>query len=127
MIQIIQEFVVKEEARSQFELLFGPGGAWGALFSRCPGFRGTALLRDTKDRRRYLAVDFWEAESQRERALADHEAEYAKLDAAFAEWVESRIEVGSFRVLAEATVRPHDRAGRTEGGRAGRSTRRATR
>ena len=46
MVEIVWEFVVKEEARGQFELAYGPGGAWSKLFARCPGFRGTTLLRD---------------------------------------------------------------------------------
>jgi hypothetical protein len=127
MIEIIREFIVREEARGQFELLYGPGGAWSSLFTQCLGFRGTTLLRDIKNQRRYLAVDFWEAEGQRERALADHGTEYSKLEAAFAEWTESKVEAGSFRVLAEATVRSHGRAGQADGGGSGRRSRRTTR
>ncbi len=113
MVEIIWEFVVKEEARGRFELAYGPGGAWSRLFARRPGFRGTTLLRDTQDPRRYLAIDLWETEAQRAQALAERQAEYSDLDAAFTDWSESRTEVGVFRVLAEATVRPRDRAGRT--------------
>jgi len=114
MVEIVWEFVVKEEARGQFELAYGPGGAWSRLFARSPGFRGTTLLRDTKNPRR-------------EQALAEGQAGYSNLDAAFADWTESRTEVGVFRVLAEATVRPLGRAGRTKAGDAGRRNRRTTR
>ena len=113
MVEIVWAFVVKEEARGQFELAYGPGGAWSKLFARYPGFRGTTLLRDTKNPRRYLAIDLWETEAQREQVLAECKAEYANLDAAFADWTESRTEAGVFRVLAEATVHPRGRAGRT--------------
>ncbi|MBN1639724.1 MAG: hypothetical protein JXA09_00720 [Anaerolineae bacterium] len=106
MIEAVCAFVVKEKARGQFELAFGPGGAWGALFASCPGFRGTTLLRDTRDLRRYLAVDLWDSEEQRERVLVECEAEIADLDAALGEWTESRTPIGVYRVLAEATVRP---------------------
>ncbi len=115
MIEIVWEFVVREEARGQFELAFGPGGAWSNLFARCSGFRGTTVLRDMENPGRYLAIDLWDTEAQREQALAERQAEYADLEAAFAEWVESRTEVGVFTVLAEATVRPRGRTGR--GGR----------
>jgi len=127
MIEIVREFVVKEEARGQFELAYGPGGAWSKLFARYPGFRSTTLLRDVKDPRRYLTVEFWETEAQREQALAERKAEYSNLDAAFAGWTESRTEVGVFRMLAEATVHPRGRAGRTQAGEAGRRSRRTTR
>jgi len=127
MIEIAWEFVVKEEARGQFELAYGPGGAWSKLFARCPGFRGTTLLRDTKNPRRYLTIDLWDTETQREQALAEHKAEYSDLDAALGEWTESKTEVGAFSVRAEATVRPRGRAGRSRAGEARRRSRRTTR
>jgi heme-degrading monooxygenase HmoA len=127
MVEIVWEFVVKEEARGQFELAYGPGGAWSKLFARCPGFRGTTVLRDTKNPRRYLTITLWETEAQREQALAEHEAEYSDLEAVFGEWTESRTEVGIFRVRAEATVRPRGRVRQSKAGEVGRSSRRTTR
>jgi heme-degrading monooxygenase HmoA len=127
MIEIVWEFIVKEQARGQFELAYGPGGAWSELFARCPGFRGTTLLRDTKNPRRYLTIEFWDTEAQRGQMLAERKAEYANLDAAFADWTESKTEVGIFRVLAEATVHPRGRARRSKAGEARRRSRRATR
>ena len=120
MVEIVWEFVVKEESRGQFELAYGPGGAWSNLFARCPGFRGTTLLRDTKDPRRYLTIDFWDTRAQREQELAERKAVYSNLEAAFAEWTESKAEVGIFSVLAEATVHPRGRAGRSKAGEARR-------
>lgn len=105
MIEVICEFVVREETQGQFELAFGPGGAWSKLFAECPGFRGTTLLRNMQDSRHYLSIELWDAEAQREQMLAERQAEYADLDADLAEWTESKTDVGIFRVLAEATVR----------------------
>jgi len=127
MIEIVWEFVVKEEARGQFELAYGPGSPWSKLFARCPGFRGTTLLRDTKNPRGYLTIDFWDTLAQREQMLAERKAEYSNLDAAFADWTESKTEVGIFRVLAEATVHPRGRARRSKAGEARRRSRRTTR
>ena len=127
MIEIVCEFVVKEEAQGQFELAYGPGGAWSKLFASSPGFRGTTLLRDTKNPRRYLTIDLWDTEAQREQVLAERKAEYSSLDAAFGDWTESMTEVGVFRVLAEATVHPRGRAGRSKAGEARRRSRRTTR
>ncbi|HUT21073.1 MAG TPA: antibiotic biosynthesis monooxygenase [Anaerolineae bacterium] len=123
MIEVVWEFVVKEEARGQFELAYGPGGAWSKLFAQCPGFRGTTLLRDTENPRRYLAIDLWDTEAQREQVLAERKAEYARVDAALGDWTESKTEVGIFRVLAEATVRPRGRARRSKAGEARRRSR----
>ena len=115
MIDIIWEFVVTEEAQGQFELAYGPGGAWSKLFAKSPGFRGTTLLRDTKIPQRYLVIDLWDTLTQREQILAERKDEYADLNADFAEWTESKTEVGVFRVRAEATVRPRGRARRSKG------------
>jgi hypothetical protein len=120
MIEIIWEFVVKEEAQGQFELAYGPGGAWSKLFARCPGFRGTTLLRDTKNPLRYLLIDLWDNVAQREQILAECKAEYSNLVAAFADWTESKTEMGIFRVQADATVRPRGRARRSKDGEARR-------
>jgi heme-degrading monooxygenase HmoA len=122
MIEIVWEFIVKEEARGQFELAYGPGGAWSKLFARCQGFRGTTLLRDTKDPRRYLTIDLWDSEDKREQMLAERKDEYANLEADFANWVVSKTELGIFRVQAEATVHPH---GKTQRSRAGATRRRS--
>lgn len=111
MIEVIYEFVVKEQTRGQFELLYGPGGAWGRLFGQSPGFRGTTLLRDANNPLRYLVIDLWESEAQREQALSAQPAARACLETALAECCESRVELGTFRVRAEATVRPRRRSG----------------
>ena len=124
MIEVVWEFVVKEEARGQFELAYGPGGAWSNLFAKCPGFRGTTLMRDTKDPRRYLTVDLWDSEDQRLQMLADNKDENADLESTFAEWTESRTELGAFRVLAEATVYPRGRGKRSKFGGARRGSHR---
>ena len=50
--------------------------------------------------------------------MAEREAEYANLDTAFADWTESRTEVGVFRVMAEATVRAPGKARRSKAERA---------
>jgi heme-degrading monooxygenase HmoA len=110
MIEIIREFVVKVEARSQFELAFGPGGAWSKLFAQSPGFRGTTLLRDTNNSKKLLVIDMWDTMDHREQMLTKHEDEYANLKAKFEMWAESEVELGVFRVLTEATVKPLGKA-----------------
>jgi hypothetical protein len=106
VIEEVQEFVLKDEGRGQFELAYGPGGAWSNLFARSPGFRGMTVLRDTDDRRRYLTITVWASAALRAKALAECSAEYADLKASLNAWTESVHALGVFRMLAEATVRP---------------------
>ena len=112
MVEIVCAFVVKEEARGQFELAYGPGGVWSKLFAGSPGFRGATLLRDTKDPRRYLAIDVWDTEALRVEALAERKDDYDELEAALSDWTASRTQLGVFRVQAEAAVRPRGRTRR---------------
>ena len=80
-----------------------------------------------KNPQRYLTIDLWDTLDQREQMLAEHKAEYSNLDASFTDWTESESEVGVFRALAEATVRPRGKARRGKGGGARRMSGRTTR
>jgi heme-degrading monooxygenase HmoA len=109
MIEIVFEYVVNEEARGLFELAYGPGGAWSKLYARCQGFRGATLLRDEENPRRYLVIELWDTSADRGQALSEQEAEYADLESTLGGWTETQTKLGTYRVLAEATVRPRGR------------------
>jgi len=109
LIRIVWEFIVKEEAIGPFERAYGPDGDWARLFARYSGFRGTTLLRDAANPRRYLTIDAWEAQGDRERMLAAAAAQYSALDAAFEALTESEAEVGVFEAPAP-TTKPAQRA-----------------
>jgi len=72
-------------------------------------------------------IDLWDTGTQREQALAECKAEYTNLEAAFADWTESRTEVGIFSVRAEATVYPRSKARRSKAGETRRRSHRTTR
>ncbi len=115
MIEIISEFVVKEEARGQFELAFGPGGAWSKLFAEAPGFRGITLLRDENHPGHYLTIEMWDTVVLRDEMLASHQEEYASLLETFYQWSEFETQLGVFRMMAEASVRARPRSGSGRG------------
>jgi hypothetical protein len=68
-------------------------------------------------------IDYWDTEAQREQMLAERKAEYANLDATFTDWTDSKTEVGIFRVLTEATVRPRGKARQSKAGATHRKSR----
>jgi len=105
MIEIANEFIVKEGDQGQFELIFGPGGLWSLMFDQAAGYRGTTLLRDTRNPQRYLMIDMWDAEDQRDSFLASHQAQYSDLDAALADCTENQTIIGVYQVRSDATVR----------------------
>ena len=122
MIESIWEITVKPGNRGQFELVYGPGGAWSKLYARSPGFRGLTLLHDTQNPRRYLTIEVWDSLDQREKTLFGKQAEYAELVSTINEWIESRIELGVFSVMAEGAVRPRSQTHRAKPGKARRKS-----
>jgi heme-degrading monooxygenase HmoA len=97
MIEVVWEFVVKAEAVSHFQELYGVNGAWAVLFRRYPGFAGTRLLQDTGSRQRFLTVDSWESELRFAEMRRAAQEEYARLDAECENLTLSEREIGIFR------------------------------
>jgi heme-degrading monooxygenase HmoA len=106
MVELIWEFTVKDKTYGQFELVFGPGGEWGNLFKACGGFRGATILRDMKKQERYLLVEVWDSEDQRNASLEENETQYDTLKATLSQFSESMTEIGLFQVLPQAGVKP---------------------
>lgn len=59
MVQLVWEFIAREGKLAEFERHYASDGTWTQLFRRGAGFRGTALLRDTRLAGRYLTIDSW--------------------------------------------------------------------
>ena len=96
MYVIVWEFTVRAAAEPAFEELYGPAGAWVALFRTAPGYLGTELLRPFRGSRRYLTIDRW-ASAEAYAAFHDrHAAEYQALDAAGDALTEAERSVGEF-------------------------------
>ena len=127
MIEVVYEFIVKNESRGRFELAYGPGGAWSQVFAPCEGFRGITVMRDLENPRRYLTIELWDSADQRQLAFSKQKTEGDELNSMMANWTDSITEVGIFRVMAEATVRPHGKTRRTKARKPHRRQRRANR
>jgi heme-degrading monooxygenase HmoA len=96
MIQIIWEFVARRERAAEFERCYSSKGTWAELFRRAPGYRGTSLLRDAEQPRRFVTIDRWEsAEAQRE-MREKFAREYEALDESCEGLTESERRIGVF-------------------------------
>lgn len=87
---------------AEFELAYGPGGPWAALFSRSPGFIGTELLRRVDGSGDYLTLDRWESRADREAFLERWASEYAALDRELEALTEVELPIGEFEVPGPA-------------------------
>ncbi len=94
---IVWRFTIRPEARTRFEIAYGPNGAWAVLFARATGFRGTELLRSTTEPDAYLTIDRWESETAFEEFRSRFAAEYAALDRECEGLTESETKLGTFQ------------------------------
>jgi heme-degrading monooxygenase HmoA len=80
MLHIVWEFHARPDRLAEFEVHYGPQGSWAQLFGQGAGYQQTLMLRDTKDRNRFLVVDVWDRAESFEAFKQRYKAEYDTLD-----------------------------------------------
>ncbi len=93
---ILWEFHVKPGAKAKFERIYGPEGDWVRLFRQGKGYVGTELIRDAKNRNRYVTLDFWASQAAYDAFRAGRVDEYKALDQACEALTEREVALGGF-------------------------------
>jgi hypothetical protein len=97
MVRLVWEFVARADRVQDFEKHYSNSGAWAELFRKNAGYRGTVLLRDAENARRFLTIDSWDHASAY-RAMRERFAkEHAELDRFCEAFTESERRVGEFQ------------------------------
>lgn len=96
-LEIVWEFQVEVDARTQFEKIYGPNGEWAQLFRHSGGYRGTTLLQDADRPGRYLTIDRWTSREALQEFKKDHHAEYEALDERCEDLTEREVCIGYFQ------------------------------
>ena len=96
MYVILWEFEVRAERAGEFELAYGPSGAWARLFAKGDGFLGTELLHDHEARCRYVTIDRWASRAAFEAFGERYREQYAELDARCEALTERETLIGRF-------------------------------
>jgi heme-degrading monooxygenase HmoA len=99
MIQIVWEFHVREQQRSDFERHYAAGATWAEFFQRDAAYKGTQLLHDITDPSRYVTIDTWEDEDSYGAFRAMNRQEYSALDQQMEALTESEKRLGVFSQL----------------------------
>lgn len=73
-------YEVSPESVDEFLQLYGPRGAWVALFRRASGYLDTQLFADRDRRGRFLTIDRWESSDAFTSFRTDFAAEFERLD-----------------------------------------------
>jgi heme-degrading monooxygenase HmoA len=92
----VWEFLVRPGCEAEFERLYGPEGDWVQLFSKGGGYLGTALIRDSHDKERYLTIDSWRKESDHLAFKQQFEEEFKRLDLLGEKLTKSESLIGKF-------------------------------
>ena len=99
MIQIVWEFHVREEQRSDFERHYADCGTWAEFFQRDAAYKGTQLLHDITDPGRYVTIDTWDDVDSYGAFRAVNRQEYSALDQQMEALTESEKRLGVFLQL----------------------------
>jgi heme-degrading monooxygenase HmoA len=98
-MQIVWEFIVREESVEEFQAAYGPQGSWVELFKRGEGFIGTVLLRSDMSSNKFLTIDRWKDVASYKDFRQQFAAEYAELDARLDGLTISETRIGAFEEL----------------------------
>jgi heme-degrading monooxygenase HmoA len=98
VVEFVWEFVARAEHLAAFEAYYSEAGRWAALFAPCPGYRGTRLIRDLENPRRFLTLDAWDDLESYRAMRRDLSREYAALDQACEAFTERERCIGEFEV-----------------------------
>ena len=96
MVRYVWEFVARADRVTEFEQSYASSGAWAELFRRSEGFRGTTLLRDAENARRFLTIDSWDSAAAFAAMRERFGKEYGELDRRCAALTESERRIGEF-------------------------------
>ncbi len=95
---------VDPAGRERFEDVYGPDGAWAALFRGADGYLGTELHRSREAPGRYLVLDRWASAEAYERFLERHRESYDRLSAETEALYERETLVGRFDAVPPSAV-----------------------
>ena len=96
---ILWEFRPRPGMDREFEIAYGPGGEWAALFEKGDGYLGTQLLRDLLDSSRYLTLDRWVSQEAFETFRRLYADAYEALDRRLEELTSHEAALGSFETV----------------------------
>ena len=94
---IVWEFRVVAGKEAEFIEKYGPEGIWARFFRNGRGYIKTELVRDVADSRRFLTLDYWQAEEDFERFREQNLTEYKRLDEQFAGLTKTETRLGAFK------------------------------
>jgi quinol monooxygenase YgiN len=93
----IWQFRVASDKADEFREVYGPEGAWAALFRRETGFLGTELLQSATHPNVFLTIDSWDSPEAWAAFLRTWGDDYVVLDRRCEDLVVAKSEIGTFK------------------------------
>ena len=104
MYLILWEFLVISGKEKVFEQEYGPEGCWVRFFGQGEGYRGTELVRDVANPRRYVTLDLWESRAAYDLFREERREEYLALDKSCEVLTEKEALLGNFEASKESVA-----------------------
>jgi len=89
-------YEVSPEMVDDFYELYGPEGAWVALFRRAPGYLDTELIVDRNQPSRFVTIDRWESKEAFDSFRTEFGTDFDQLDRLGEELIERETMLGEF-------------------------------
>ena len=99
MYVVVWRYRVDPACEAKFVKAYRPGGDWARLFSASPDYLGTELLADDERPGEYVTIDRWTREEAYSAFLADHEADYDRLDRGCERYTLQEARIGAYGSL----------------------------
>jgi len=93
---IVWEFIVLEDRRTDFEEAYGANGVWAELFARSSGFIEVRLFASPDEPGRYLTMDRWASREAFDAFHQEFKTEYDFLDRLHAGIAVKENRIGAF-------------------------------
>jgi len=96
-IQVVWEYIVKEEETGNFISVYSSDGEWAQLFKNFPGYIKTELMRDTSNTQRFISIDYWASLDAYLSMQQESKADYNLLDGKCQSYTAKENKIGVFQ------------------------------
>jgi quinol monooxygenase YgiN len=100
-IEVLWEYIVRDEYLDQFIEMYSPNGSWSKLFSKHPGFIRTELIQDSSNPNRFVTIDHWVSLSTYANMKHRSRNEYKSIDEHCEVFTVDETYIGIFEILSD--------------------------
>lgn len=98
MFAYIWEYLIDDDHQDDFLRYYRPEGVWVEFFKNGKGYIRTELLQDRENPQRFITIDYWQSQAERDAFREKHAREFEKIDETCATFTQTERFVGDFNL-----------------------------